>query len=98
MLCISHQYGAAAAVLTDMVRQAPAAFDCWALLAQIHLRLRDYDAALTAARAATALRPRDAAALYAHGRVHKARGNIDAAEDCYRRAIESDPDDPNPLT
>jgi protein O-GlcNAc transferase len=98
VLCAQHQYGAAGAILANLLLSSPADFDALLLVAQLHLHTRNYDRAFAAASMAAELNPNDPNALYMLGRAQKVRGDLDGAESSYRRAIEASPFDPNTLT
>lgn len=97
-LCADRRFGEAVAILHNAVRQSPDSFDAWLLLAQLELRQERYDIALMAASNATTLRNTNAAAHYTMGRIYKSRGDLQSAAECYGRAIDANPDDPDVLT
>jgi protein O-GlcNAc transferase len=97
-LCVGGRFGEAQQLLLGRLRLLPNDVDAWILLAKVYQQQRNVDQALAAASTAAALDPRHPEAQYACGRAHRAKGNLAAAEDCYRRALAGAPDNADVLT
>ena len=77
--------------LQRAIHEAPQNADLHALLSQVLLRLRDYEATERSIARATALRPNDPELQACLGRILLQRGHTVRAVQSYSRAIALDP-------
>jgi protein O-GlcNAc transferase len=97
-LCRSGRLGDARRILEDYAGLRPSAFPAQLLLARINVDQQDWQGARGAALAALALHASDAGAWYALGRASEGVGDHENAVNCYRRALCSEPRNPEILT
>jgi predicted O-linked N-acetylglucosamine transferase (SPINDLY family) len=84
--------------LERAIKDHPHAADARLLLARVQVDLQLWQGALDSATAALASRACPSEAWYALGRAYKGRGLGDAARNCYRRALLTEPRNPAILT
>lgn len=78
---------------TEVIEASPDSAFLYLELAGLKRRQGDLDAALRQVGRANDLNPRDVAALVLEGDLYEARGDLEAAEDAYRRADLLEPSD-----
>jgi protein O-GlcNAc transferase len=96
--CLHGRFEEAHRLLAGLLTATPDDVEAWILVAKLRCQQQQYGAALAAAARATGLGPLHADAHYTLGRVHRASGRVDEAEECYRRALSIAPDNPDILT
>ena len=97
-LCVGGRFDDAHGLLVEHLTRSPDDVDAWILLAKLSHQQRSLDQALSAALKATSLDPVHPDALYTLGRIHRSRGDSNAAERCYRSALGAAPDNADMLT
>ena len=96
-LCRSGRLDEARLVLERHAIEHPHTPSTHLLLARINVDQRHWQSARAAARAALSLLPTDGGAWYAMGRAFSGLGDDEASMNCYRRALSSEPRNPEIL-